>query len=133
MSGTGNIGRVEAFVDAWNRRDGEAITAAFADDAVYHNVPMAPIVGNPAISAAIVRLVSGMSDVAWEIVHIAEGRNGTVLTERVDALRMADRSVSLPLMGVFEFRCGLITRWADYFDLGQYQAQLAGNVAGGLA
>ncbi|MGZ5938982.1 MAG: limonene-1,2-epoxide hydrolase family protein [Rhizomicrobium sp.] len=28
-------------------------------------------------------------------------------------------------MGTFEFRNGLISAWRDYFDLGQFQSQMA--------
>jgi limonene-1,2-epoxide hydrolase len=127
MSPGENVARVRAFVAAWNRRDGEAIVAAFADNVVYHNVPMTPNKGKVAVSAVVARLLSEMSDVRWEIVHIAETADGSVLTERVDYFEIRRRSISVPVMGVFEFRDGLITRWSDYFDLGQYQAQLSGE------
>ncbi|MDE2620822.1 MAG: nuclear transport factor 2 family protein [Sphingomonadales bacterium] len=122
---TTNSALVEAFIAAWNAGDGPAIIAAFAPDAVYHNVPMAPLVGVAAIAAAIEGLIGGMSDIRWELHAIAEDGAGRVLTERTDAFRMAGAPVALPVMGIFEFRDGLITRWSDYFDLATYQAQLA--------
>jgi limonene-1,2-epoxide hydrolase len=122
-----NIDKVRAFIGAWNRCDRVAIIAAFADEAIYHNVPMAPIRGRAAISAAVARILEEMSGIEWKIVHIAETENGAVLTERVDSFRMRGRTMSVSLMGVFELREGLIMRWSEYFDLGQYQAQLASD------
>ena len=123
---TGNSERVRAFVDAWNRSDHTALCAAFADDAVYHNVPLEPINGKSAISVAIAQFLEAMTAIQWRMVHIAESADGTVLTERVDAFDANNRRVALPVMGVFEFHEGLITRWSDYFDVGQYQSQLTG-------
>lgn len=120
-----NLERVEAFVAAWNRKDGAAILAAFAPDAVYHNIPMEPDVGIASITATVERFLADAGDVQWDILAIAEGADGKVLTERVDAFTMFGKAVSLPVMGVFEFRDGLITRWADYFDLASYRAMLA--------
>ena len=42
---------VREFLAAWERRDTDHIVGAFADDAVYHSVPLAPIVGKEAIGA----------------------------------------------------------------------------------
>ena len=33
---------------------------------------------------------------------------------------MPDRTVSLPVMGVFELADGKITAWRDYFDMAQF-------------
>ena len=37
------IETVEAFIDAWNRIDFDAVAEFFADDVVYHNIPMEKI------------------------------------------------------------------------------------------
>lgn len=116
---------IDAFIDAWNRRDADAIVAAFSNDAVYHNIPMDPINGRDAIAAAIRHLVGEMRDVRWIVTAIAESADGSVLTERIDAFTMRGATVSLPVMGIFQFRERKITRWADYFDLATYRAQLA--------
>lgn len=121
---TTHIEKIEAFVAAWNDRDAAAIIAAFAVDAVYHNIPMDPVVGKDRIAETVDRLLAGMTDVRWVITSIAEASDGAVLTERVDAFRLNGKPVSLPVMGIFEFRDGLIRRWADYFDLASYLRQL---------
>lgn len=74
-----NLQRTEAFIAAWNRKDGAAIVAAFAPDAIYHNIPMEPDVGLPAITATVERLMVDMHDVQWDILAIAEGADGKVL------------------------------------------------------
>lgn len=121
---TGNLRKVEDFIAAWNRRDRDAILGAFSADAVYHNIPMAPVIGFAEIEATVSRLINDMSDVEWVINAIAETADGRVLTERVDAFSNKGKAVSLPVMGIFEFRDGLIARWADYFDLESYLSQL---------
>ncbi len=121
---TGNLRKVEDFVAAWNRQDKEAILGAFSADAVYHNIPMEPVIGITAIEETVIRLLDGMSDVEWIITAIAETADGQVLTERLDSFVMNGKPVSVPVMGIFEFSDGLILRWADYFDLGTYLSQL---------
>ncbi|MFK7914624.1 MAG: nuclear transport factor 2 family protein, partial [Pseudomonadales bacterium] len=41
--------RVLAMISGWNERDLEAIVDCFADDAVYHNIPMEPVQGKQGI------------------------------------------------------------------------------------
>jgi limonene-1,2-epoxide hydrolase len=40
-----------------------------------------------------------------------------------------DRRVSLPYVGVFEFKDGKIIGWRDYFDYATLQKQLAATTA----
>ena len=122
---TNHIAKVQDFVAAWNAKNKNAILSAFAQEAVYHNIPMAPAVGLAQITETIERLIADMSDVQWDILAIAETADGKVLTERVDAFVMHGKKISLPVMGIFEFHNGLIARWADYFDLDSYRQQLS--------
>jgi hypothetical protein len=46
---------IRAFVSAWERRDTAHIVDAFADDGVYHSIPLTPIVGKTAIRAFVLR------------------------------------------------------------------------------
>ncbi len=118
-----NTEKVLAFIDAWNRMDWDAIESAFADDVVYHNMPMEPLEGK----AAAMGVIRGMApeSVNWQVVAIAENSDGLVLTERVDDFVMAGgKPLSLPVMGTFEFRGGMISAWRDYFDLASYMNQL---------
>lgn len=58
-----------------------------------------------------------------EVKNIAVSGN-TVMTERVDNLYNADRSIqhSAPIAGIFVVENGLITRYADYFDASAFLA-----------
>jgi limonene-1,2-epoxide hydrolase len=116
---------VAAFVAAFNERDVDAVMAFFAEDAVYHNMPMQPIEGVVAIRAAIEGFVNPASEIAWEILHSAEVGHA-VLTERVDHFVLGDKKVALPVMGIFEIEDGKITAWRDYFDLATWQRQAGG-------
>jgi limonene-1,2-epoxide hydrolase len=119
-----NTERVEAFIDAWNRMDWDAVGAALADDVVYHNIPMEKIEGK----AAAMGFITGMQpeSVNWETLSIAENGN-KVLTERVDNFVMAGgKPLSLPVMGTFEIDPdGRISAWRDYFDLASFTSQMA--------
>lgn len=127
MAVTGNISLVLNFIRAWEARDIERMLGFFAPDAVYHNIPMPPLKGVAQIREAIGPFVAGAKDIAWTTHHIAETESGVVLTERTDKFAMADgRNISLPVMGAFEIRDGKIAAWRDYFDLADFQKQMAG-------
>jgi limonene-1,2-epoxide hydrolase len=124
-----NIERVRQFIDAFNRKDIDTVIGFFAEDAVYHNMPLEPIVGRTAIAASIVGYTTPASRLEWIMPNIAETASGTVLTERVDKFFMgapgAEKWIALPVMGAFELKDGQITAWRDYFDLEQFNRQLA--------
>jgi limonene-1,2-epoxide hydrolase len=113
---------VRDFCAAWEARDQQRILDAFTDDAVYHNMPMQPAKGKDAIKALLGMILTPATDVAFEIKHIAASGD-VVLTERVDSFKIGDRSVTLPVMGVFEVRDAKIAAWRDYFDLATWTKQ----------
>jgi limonene-1,2-epoxide hydrolase len=96
-----------------------------AEDIFYHNVPMAPITGREA-ARAMLKGMGEMEAVNWELLAIAE--NGeVVMTERIDGFTFkGGKKIALPLMGIFRIRNGQIVEWKDYFDLGDFQRQMAG-------
>lgn len=114
---------VREFCGAWERLDKGAILNAFTDDAVYHNMPMQPAVGKPAIGLLLDMILAQAADsVVFDIKHIvADG--DVVLTERVDTFTTGDRKIALDVMGVFELRDGKIAAWRDYFDMAQWTKQ----------
>ncbi|MGD8831829.1 MAG: limonene-1,2-epoxide hydrolase family protein [Pseudomonadales bacterium] len=111
-----NTQAVRDFCSAWERRDLDGIVNAVSEDCHYENIGYPPIVGREAIREFVQGFVQGATDVTWEIRHIAETADGTVLTERVDAFTIGGNEVSVAVMGAFEFRDGLICAWRDYFD-----------------
>lgn len=124
---TENLERVRAFIAAWQRNDLDEIMSFFADDCVYHNMPVAPVRGLEATRAVIKGFASMASRVEWVLHQIAETEAGVVLTERTDRFEIGGRWVELPVMGSFELAGGRITAWRDYFDLAQFQRQLPGS------
>lgn len=118
-----NTAVVEAFIDAWNRMDWDAVVGALAEDVVYHNIPM-PVIEGRAAAEGFIRGMQPQS-VDWVTLSIAENGN-KVLTERIDNFVMADgKNLSLPVMGTFEIVDGKIQAWRDYFDLATFTNQVS--------
>ena len=123
-----NAGVVRNFCAEWDAPapDGERLAAYFTEDAFYHNIPMEPIRGRANIVAALTGMGGAMVSKGWEVLAlVAEG--DTVMTERIDRFDAGGNAVALPVMGVFELREGRIASWRDYFDLGDFQKQMAGG------
>ncbi len=114
---------VERFCDTIAAGDLDAVIAFFTDDAVYHNIPMDPVVGPAAIRATIEGFTGMVDSLEFRVLAISAAGQ-TVLTERVDVFNMPTTSIELPVMGAFEIRGEQITAWRDYFDLNQFMSQL---------
>ena len=122
-----NLERVRSFIEAWQRNDVDELMGYFADDCVYHNIPIEPVRGLEATGATIKGFASMATRVEWVLNQIAETEAGVVLTERLDRFEIGGRWVELPVMGSFELAGGQITAWRDYFDMAQFQRQLPGG------
>lgn len=117
---------VGEFIAAWPGKDAARLASFFSEDAVYHNIPMEPIKGREAIEATFAGFMGMADQIRFDVVHlVAEGP--VVMTERVDHFIGPERTVSLPVMGVFEVDDGAITAWRDYFDLNQFTSQMSGS------
>jgi limonene-1,2-epoxide hydrolase len=117
---TANDAMIRAFIAAWERRDTQYIIDSFTDDAVYHSIPLTPIVGKPAIRD----FVTGFSDVAPGRLEIRNqiASAHVVMNERVDYITLNGKPVVLPICGVFEIEDGHIKAWREYFDLSPAKA-----------
>lgn len=114
---------VRDFLGSWEGRDLDTICGAFADDAIYHNVPVKPIKGIAGIRAIFAAFLDAFSEAKLDIVTLAAEPH-LVLAERVDYFTMNDgRKVELPVTGVFVVEDGEITRFSDYFDLADFERQ----------
>jgi len=119
---------VRRFCAAWGDNAGVAELAAFfTDDAVYHNIPLAPVIGRKAIANNITSFIRpgapGIEGIAFGVIHIAA--NGpVVMTERVDRFKLPNKSFELPVMGTFEVSDGKIKAWRDYFDMNQFTSRM---------
>jgi limonene-1,2-epoxide hydrolase len=114
---------VREFCAAWSRRDIDALLGYFTDDAVYHNMPMAPVSGKNSIREVLNMFVPGADAIEFEMLRVA-ARGSVVFAERVDRFRMGGKQVEVPVVGVFEIRNGRIAAWRDYFDFATWQRQV---------
>lgn len=115
---------VRNFCRVVEERDVDALLAFFTDDAVYHNIPLAPLTGREAIAGTLAQFITPASHVEFEVIALAT-TGSTVLTERVDRFVIGGKRIELPVMGAFEVTAeGKIRAWRDYFDMQQFTSQL---------
>ena len=114
---------VREFCDSWAKGDLDALMEFFTDDAVYHNIPVAPVRGKEAIRQTIAGFTAGVESVEFRVLNMVADGN-VVLTERVDAFITSTITIELPVMGTFEVVDSKIAAWRDYFDLNQFMSQL---------
>jgi limonene-1,2-epoxide hydrolase len=117
-----NAALVRTFCDAFARRDPDEILGFFTEDAIYHNMPMPPMTGKPAIRSVLDMFLKPAQSAEFEIVNLSES-GGIVLTERIDRFDIADKKIELPVMGAFEIKDGKIAAWRDYFDMATWTRQ----------
>ena len=116
---------VRKFCQAVERSDVQELVSYFTEDAVYHNIPLAPVTGRAAIEATLAQFIAPGTRVEFELKGLA-ARGSLVLTERVDRFEMGGKRIELAVMGAFEVTPdGKISAWRDYFDMQQFTSQLA--------
>jgi limonene-1,2-epoxide hydrolase len=117
---------VRRFCAAWSNINPDELAEYFTDDAVYHNIPIAPVTGRDTIKSTIAGFTGGVEKIEFRVRNIvAEGP--IVLTERVDVFVLPQGAIELPVMGTFEVRDGKIAAWRDYFDMKQFMDQMAAD------
>jgi limonene-1,2-epoxide hydrolase len=116
---------VRRFIEAWSRLDPKELAGYFAEDGVYHNMPMTPVRGRENVEKLIAGFSASWTETEWEILHLM-GQGDVVIAERVDHTKLGDKNVDLPCTGVFELEDGKIKVWRDYFDLGTYTRAIQG-------
>ena len=119
---------VRRFCAAWSDNRGTSELAAFfTDDAVYHNIPQAPVAGRKAIANTIDSFIRpgppGIESIEFRVINIA-ANGSVVMTERVDVFTLSDKSFELQVMGTFEVTDGKINAWRDYFDANQFTSRM---------
>jgi limonene-1,2-epoxide hydrolase len=119
---------VRRFCGAWSN-DAEAVELAafFTEDAVYHNIPLAPVTGRAAIADTIATVLRpgppGIESIEFRVINIAAS-GPVVMTERVDVFKLSDKLFELQVMGTFEVSGGKISAWRDYFDMNQFTSRM---------
>ncbi|GAA3560635.1 limonene-1,2-epoxide hydrolase family protein [Kribbella ginsengisoli] len=119
---------VRRFCAAWSDNVATAeLVAFFAEDAVYHNIPLEPVAGREAIAGYIDSFIRpgapGIERIEFKVRNIAAD-GPVVMTERVDVFTLPDRSFEVPVMGAFEVADGKLTAWRDYFDINQFTTRM---------
>ena len=105
--------------------DPASLGPLFTEDAVYHNIPVAPVIGRDAIEKVLAGYLSSASAAEFEVLAISSKGN-VVLTERVDRFVIGEKRIELPVMGTFEVTPdGKISAWRDYFDMAQFTSQMS--------
>ena len=82
------------------RRHGGRRPGGFTDDAIYHNIPLASVVGREAIANTIATFIRpappGIESIELRVINIAAD-GPVVMTERVDVFKLPDKSFELPV------------------------------------
>jgi limonene-1,2-epoxide hydrolase len=115
---------IREFIEAWSRLDPAELAGFFAEDGVYHNMPMAPVRGRENVQKLIQGFIAPWTQTTWDIRTLLSSGD-IVVAERLDRTQAGEKSVDLPCVGVFELEAGKIKVWRDYFDLGTYQRAVA--------
>jgi limonene-1,2-epoxide hydrolase len=110
---------IVSFIEAWSRLDPAELASFFTEDGIYHNMPTQPVQGRANVEALIRGFSAAWTETTWDVLTIMSSGN-VVITERVDRTKAGDKSVDLPVVGVFELEGGKIKVWRDYFDQGTY-------------
>ena len=123
---TTSLETVREFCEAFSSMDADKLLEFLDDDAVYHNMPMAPVRGKAAIRTVLDIFLKPAQSVEFVMLNDAASGN-TVLTERLDKFRIDGKPVDLPVAGVFEVEGGKITSWRDYFDMATWTKQTSAS------
>jgi limonene-1,2-epoxide hydrolase len=115
---------IREFIAAWSRLDPKELAGYFAEDGVYHNMPIGPVTGRANVENFIRGFSASWTETTWDVLNIVSSAD-IVIAERLDRTRAGDKAVDLPCVGVFEFEAGKIKVWRDYFDIATYQKGLA--------
>ena len=105
---------VRRFCAAWSDNVGAGELAAFfTDDAVYHNIPLAPVTGREAIAKTISSFIRpgapGIESIDFRVINIAA--NGpVVMTERVDVFRLPGCARSRRWGSARSLCCGFVAQ-----------------------
>ena len=117
------------FIESWNKLDYDSIYAAMSEDIFYHNIPMEPCNGIAETKALFGGGAFDFDEAQWD-VHAIATNGDVVLTERTERFKMAGQWIAIRVMGTFEIENGKIAKWRDYFDLAEFQGQVAAVLEG---
>ena len=122
-----NVDTVNALMRSFEEQDVEKTLSFFNEDAVWTNIPMPnPSKGLDAIRKALSNFGFTPEKVEFVIHNTAENAAASVvMNERTDRFKTDKGWIGIRVMGVFEMKNGKVQEWRDYFDLAEFQKQLA--------
>ena len=115
---------VNTFMRCIESKDIDAAVALLADDVLYENMPIDPVVGRRAVRQVLEGFLKPAAQIEWRVLTEYEV-GSAVINERLDRFQIGDGWLELPVAGFFEVADGQITLWRDYFDMGSYMSQLS--------
>src|SRR5262245_65509974 len=99
------IALVRDFCAAWSKGNIDELIDYFTDDAVYHNIPVAPVTGRDAIRSTIEMFTTGVARMDFGVEHIVGA--GTVgWPGGVDGFATPATPIVQLWMGELEVRVG---------------------------
>lgn len=123
---------IRDFIADWSSLDADRLVEYFAEDGVYHNMPMQPVAGKVALRKFIGAFLANWERTNWDVLNLlAEG--DLVMAERNDRTIVKGKPVNLPCVGVFQVRGGKIMEWRDYFDMATYTRAVSAASSDGEA
>lgn len=129
MQMTSRFDQFKSVIEAWKRKDVDAVIDAMSDDIVWHYAAaIAPAArGKKEARAFLDKFGAGIGEVSWRIFHYAETEN-RLFVEGVDEyVTTKGVKVAAPYAGVIEFSGDKISAWRDYVDRGVIDSMKAGN------
>jgi limonene-1,2-epoxide hydrolase len=110
---------ITEFCAKWSTPDPGELASYFAEDGVFHNMPMDAVQGREAIKQFIAGFLAAFDfDGVDFLVHRQINEGNLVMNERTDVMRRkGSEPIRLPVTGVFEIENGQIKAWRDYFDM----------------
>ncbi|PQA85982.1 nuclear transport factor 2 family protein [Hyphococcus luteus] len=123
-----NYRQVEGIIDAWRRKDIDAVLNHVDEDVEYHYlVGVQPLRGKDEMRALLEKFGAGQSEIRWRIVNAVENGDMVMVEGVDDYVDARGRRIQTPYMGVFEFENGKVRRWRDYLDPALVKKDKAGE------
>jgi len=107
--------RLFAAIDA---RDADAFAAFLTEDGEFRFGNAPPVVGRPAIRAAVAGFFAAIGGCRHRLIMSWTGHGSTVCEGEVTYTRLDGSTVTVPFVNVFELRSGRIRSYRIYIDNG---------------
>ncbi|MGE4304835.1 MAG: limonene-1,2-epoxide hydrolase family protein [Novosphingobium sp.] len=111
-------------IEAFNRRDADAIASLLHEDIVCAGMPIGTAHGRTATMALLAPFLAAEA-IDWQ-VHAMAATGRIVLNERTDRFRFPGQDwTQVRAMGIFEIATdSRIIGWRDYFDAAEFAAAM---------